>query len=230
MTILALSSSRVGNSGRLEPALPLIAEALGNAPLDIAFVPFASVGAYEDYHHIVTTALKGLPYRVKLVTHEDGTQVLRDCDAVMIGGGNTFKLLHDLYADNLVDLLKERVNGGMPYVGWSAGSNILGPTICTTNDMPIIQPERFDALHLLPFQINPHYFNQQIEGFNGETRDQRLEEYLTINPESQIIALPEGTAILQKGEVIYFRGKDGFRFSYRDGQMQRQSLADKEEL
>lgn len=213
MNILALSSSRTGNSGYLQTALPLIHKLLGDKQLHIAFVPFATVESQQDYYDKVSMALSSLPHKVSRVTRENGCELVSSCDAIMVGGGNTFKLLHDLYEADLVGLIREKVTGGMPYIGWSAGANILGPTIGTTNDMPIIQPQGFDALNIFPFQINPHYFNQPIEGFNGETRDQRLKEFLAINPSKKIIGLPEGTSLVANGKKIIFQGTDaGFLF------------------
>lgn len=230
MKILALSSSRVGNSSYLEPAIPFVKELLGNTPLKVAFVPFATVNSYDDYYQKVTEAFKDLPYKIDMVDNTNCKILLQKCDAVMIGGGNTFKLLHDLYANDLVDLIRRKVLEGAPYVGWSAGSNILGLTINTTNDMPIIQPQSFEALALFPFQINPHYFNQIIPGFNGETRDQRLQEFLALNPTSTIFALPEGSALVCRGNtIVYYGAENGFRL-YFDGSVKKDVLKHKQGL
>jgi len=200
--ILAFSSSRTGNSAYLEMAVPAIDEFLNNPTANIAFIPFASAGNdHEEYTAKVRAALPGT-YTILTVTHDNVTTVIAAADVIMVGGGNTFKLLHDLYATGALELIQQKVNSGTPYIGWSAGSNITGATICTTNDMPIINPGSFEALGFFPFQINPHYYNISVPGFNGETRDQRLEEFLQLNPQVPIVALPEGTAlVLQNGHL-----------------------------
>ena len=157
--ILAFSSSREGNKEYLQTAVAPIHHFLGNAPLQIAFIPFASVNInYEAYTDKVRQALKELPYNIQTVSNTNAIADIEKADVIMVGGGNTFKLLHDLYAVQIMELIKEKVNKGIPYIGWSAGSNIAGATICTSNDMPIINPGSFDALSFFPFQINPHYY------------------------------------------------------------------------
>jgi len=204
--ILAFSSSRTGNGGYLETAAPVINDFLNNPTATIAFIPFASAdNDYEAYTSKVRAALLST-YNIITVTNDNATAVIEAADVVMVGGGNTFKLLHDLYATNALQLIKQRVNSGVPYIGWSAGSNITGATICTTNDMPIINPGSFDALGFFPFQINPHYYNITVAGFNGETRDQRLQEFLQLNPNVPIVALPEGTALLSQQGSLQLTG------------------------
>jgi dipeptidase E len=211
--ILAISSSRSGPSGYLESAAPLIKKFLKDAH-HIAFIPFASVDShYQRYTERVREAMKGLKPEIHTVLPEDAETVLKDCDAIMVGGGNTFKLLHDIQHWHLEDLILGKVKTGVPYIGWSAGANITGPAIGTTNDMPVIEPQSFKALGIFPFQINPHYINLETEGFNGETRDQRLEEYLQMNAGITIVGLPEGTALQQEGGSLKFMGdKPGILF------------------
>jgi dipeptidase E len=228
--ILAFSSSRTGKSGYLEIALPLIKEFLGEKKLTIAFIPFAAVdGDYETYANKVREALPA-QYNIVTVTHHTAVDAINTADAIITGGGNTFKLLHDLYQTEAIAAIKQKVNSGTPYIGWSAGSNIAGYSICTTNDMPIIDPGSFTALHFLPFQINPHYYNITIPGFNGETRDQRLEEFLILNPNIPVVALPEGTALLLENEKLFLKGGDAFVLTYNNGALVKTAVGENSDL
>jgi dipeptidase E len=232
--ILAFSSSRVGNSAYLEKAAPVIHEFLGNAQLNIAFIPFASAkDDHEAYRDMVANGLAGLPFSITAVTPDNAKATIKAADVIMTGGGNSFKLLHDIYQYQLLDIIRDKVDAGAPYIGWSAGANLTGPTICTTNDMPIIMPKSFNALGLLPFQINPHYTNYKPEGHNGETRDQRLEEFMLLNPELPIVALPEGTYLrLENSFLNYFGEAEAFLFSTIEGEKKpsKKSILDGNDL
>ncbi len=224
--VLTFSSSKEGNYNYLETAAPLIKNFLGDKPLTIAFVPFASVdGEYEAYTNKVRTALQGLPYTIHTLNPENAKTIIENAQVIMVGGGNTFKLLHDIYQLQVMELIRERVRSGIPYIGWSAGANLAGETISTSNDMPIINPGNFIALEIFPFQINPHYYNQPITGFNGETRDQRLTEFLQLNPTKQIVALPEGTALLLEEEKLKLLGNNiAYLFKWKDNAVTKQVL------
>jgi dipeptidase E len=182
----------------------------------------------EDHSPLVSAvrgALSELPHLIQAVSPSNGEELIGDADAIMVSGGNTFKLLHDLYATGLLNLVKGKVKNGTPYIGWSAGSNITGPTICTTNDMPIVQPESFRALGFFPFQINPHYHNVILEGFHGETRDQRLTEYLKLNQDANVVCLPEGSSLLlEKGRLTYKGIITGYVMANEDGQLQKAEI------
>ncbi|MFN8250879.1 MAG: dipeptidase PepE [Ferruginibacter sp.] len=228
--ILAFSSSRTGNSGYLETAWPLIKEFLGTQPQTIAFIPFAAVdGDYESYTRKVRESLPG-QYNIVTVTHHHAAETIHNADVIMTGGGNTFKLLHDLYHTDAITVIKEKVHNGTPYIGWSAGSNITGHSICTTNDMPVIDPGSFMALGFFPFQINPHYYNITIPGFNGETRDQRLEEFLMLNPHLPVVALPEGTALQLDKEKLFLKGGNAFVLSYADNALEKKEMEEGGEI
>lgn len=189
-------------------AVPVIKNFLGASSVIVAFVPFATAdNDLEGYADKVQEGLSSLPLNIRVVTPESGKEVIETADVIMVGGGNTFKLLHDIYHYDLFSLIQHRVKSGTPYIGWSAGSNLAGRTICTTNDMPILQPQSFAAFGFFPFQLNPHYYNVSIEGFHGETRDQRLIEYLQVNPGVPVVGLPEGTALQRRGDKLHLVGE-----------------------
>ncbi len=232
--ILAISSSRVGNSGYLENAVPLIENFLGCKETKIAFLPFASAeGNYEEYTLRAKDAFKKLPYSIVTAFPENAKKIIAESDVLMTGGGNTFKLLHDIYDLNILDILRSKIHAGTPYIGWSAGANIVGTTIGTTNDMPVIQPKSFTALDVFPFQINPHYVNIKKKGFNGETRDDRLKEFIIMNPGKSIVGLPEGTALKLYNNHLKFIGDvSGVLFSEKKGtrQLIREEIAPETDL
>lgn len=199
MNALLLSNS-ASDAGYLTHAQPWLAEfastLTGSGPA--LFVPFAGVTrSWDDYAQQVADALMPAGIATRALHQEaDPACALAEARLIVVGGGNTFQLLRELRRRGLLSLIAERVRAGQAgYVGWSAGANLASPTICTTNDMPIVDPGGFDALDLVPFQINPHYTNAHPPGHRGETRDQRLAEFCALNPQRMVLALPEGCAL-----------------------------------
>lgn len=212
MKILMLSSSKVGDGGYLESAKEMICSHLAGIK-DVLFIPFAGVTVdWDDYTDAVRQALPEFNIQ-GLHQSNDALATLTSANAILVGGGNTFNLLNELYAQDLITALRERVCQGVPYIGWSAGSNICGNSIRTTNDMPIIEPPSFDALNLLPVQLNPHYSDYHPPGFNGETRAQRIAEFCALNPDMPVIGIREGTALSRDNDKLMLLGNlDGIVF------------------
>jgi dipeptidase E len=179
----------------------------------VLFVPFAGVRiSFAEYTATVGQRFHEMGYELESV-HEasDPVEAMRQASAIAVGGGNTFHLLRGLYDSGLIEPLRARVEEGTPYIGWSAGSNVACPTIKTTNDMPIVEPPSFRALDLVPFQINPHYTDAQPLGHAGETRDQRLAEFLEVNPGTYVVGLREGTILRIENTSVQLLGNHSAR-------------------
>jgi dipeptidase E len=145
-------------------------------------------------------------------------EAVQSAEAIAVGGGNTFHLLKGMYEAGLIEGIRARVETGTPYIGWSAGSNVACPTIRTTNDMPIVEPPGFDALSLVPFQINPHYTDETLANHAGETREQRIAEFLKANPGASVIGLREGSILrIEGGEIKLLGEKPARVFAGSDG-------------
>ena len=202
----------MGNEEYLEHAKTLIMSHLGKQR-EVLFIPFAGVTLnWDDYVEKVSEALPDLNI-TGIHQHDDALSALQNASAVLVGGGNTFNLLYQLYQQDLLVPLQERIAQGMAYIGWSAGSNICGQSIRTTNDMPIIEPSSLAALNLLPCQLNPHYTDYQPPNHNGETRDDRLFEFTRLNPDTPVLAIREGTALQYTDGSLTLLGElEGFCF------------------
>ncbi|OUT08410.1 dipeptidase E [Campylobacter concisus] len=203
---LLISASSYQDTGYLRHCKNWVKEFLGECGKEeILFIPYAGVRRTNDeYEQKVIDRLKNS--NIKSIHHyEDKISAIKNASSIAVGGGNTFMLLYTLYKLNLIEPIKEAVANGTKYFGWSAGANIAGKTMMTTNDMPIIMPKSFDSLNIFPYQINPHFISGKLAGHNGESREERLEEFLIANPKDTIYALPEGTALLiadNEAEVI----------------------------
>jgi dipeptidase E len=214
MQLLLLSSSRADNSEYLAPGLAHIDKILGSIRR-VLFIPYAGISvSYDDYQQMVQSALSAIDVQVDSIHQFENPNIaVNEAQAIMIGGGNTFHLLHQLYQNQVIELIREKVKAGTPYIGWSAGSNVAGQSIRTTNDMPIIEPSSFNALNLLPFQLNPHYTDFKPAGFHGETREMRLNEFMLLNPNTPVVGLPEGSALWRHGnQLSYVGATDGYLF------------------
>lgn len=176
----------------------------------VGFVPLAAMPAQQEgYVQKVRAVFDELGVELLPLLNDGAADaVLNSCDAVAVGGGNSFHLLRELYRSGLVRSITTKVRAGMPYLGWSAGSNVACPTIMTTNDMPVVEPPSLRAMHLIPFQINPHYTEATIAGHGGETRDQRLAEFLEANPQMPVVGLREGSLLHVSGQHITLKGRD----------------------
>ena len=168
---------------------------LGEKPITAVFVPYAAVTfSFDEYVEKVETRFNEIGHHVVGIhTFDDPVKAIQEAHAIIVGGGNTWQLVRMMHDRNLMKVIREKVLRGTPYIGWSAGSNVACPTLRTTNDMPIIDPIGFDCMGLIPFQINPHYLDANPEGHGGETREQRVEEFLVINPGIYVAGLREGT-------------------------------------
>ncbi len=193
MNLLLISNSTNAGEPYLKYPINEIAKTL-NGVTEVAFVPYAAVTfSYDEYERRVQERFNEIGIKVTSVHKaRNKRNFVRHAQAIVIGGGNTFALLKKMQEEDLIDIIYRRVKAGMPYVGWSAGSNVTCPTICTTNDMPIVQPESFKAIGAVKFQINPHYLDANPEGHAGETREQRIMEYIEANPRRWVVGLREG--------------------------------------
>jgi dipeptidase E len=216
--ILLISNSTLHGSGYLDHAETEIRSFLGDAKR-VLFVPYALFDR-DNYAATAQQRFEKMGYELSSVhTVDDPAQAVEKTDAVFIGGGNTFRLLKALYEFELLGPIRERVWAGMPYVGSSAGSNVAAPTIKTTNDMPIVEPPSFEALHLVSFQINPHYLDPDPNSKHmGETREERLIQFLEEN-ETPVVGLREGAMLRIDEDAVFLRGSTGARI-FRRGKEQ----------
>jgi len=211
--ILLLSNSTMHGGSYLEWARTYLAEFLSGGP-EVLFVPFARPSgiSHAEYTELTRAALAEIGCGVSGIhEHADPVAAVSVAEAVFVGGGNTFVLLRALYEGGLIEVLRDRINAGARYMGASAGTNIAGETIGTTNDMPIVYPPTFDALGLLPFNINPHYLDPDPSSeHQGETRETRINEFHVHNLQP-VVALREGTMLRVGGDGVQLIGTPGGR-------------------
>lgn len=190
---------------------------LGKKPVTAVFVPYAAVTfSFDEYCEKVEERFAEIGHHVVGIhTFSNHVKAIRKAEAIVVGGGNTWQLVRMMHDQKLMNPIREKVFNGTPFIGWSAGSNVACPTLRTTNDMPIIDPKGFDCTNLVPFQINPHYLDANPEGHGGESREQRIEEFLEINPNCYVAGLREGTMFKLENQKLELIGKHKCRIFKR---------------
>lgn len=208
MRLLLFSNSTNAGEEYLKYPVPFIREFLGEKTLNCAFIPYAGVTiSFDDYTERVRKRFDEAGHNlISVHESESPADVIKSSDVIVVGGGNTWQLLKLLQVNKLMDVVIGSVRNGKPYIGWSAGSNMACPTIRTTNDMPIVQPENFNAFGFLPFQINPHYLDANPDGHAGETREARIEEFIEVNRDIYVLGLREGTLLTFEGSSLHLSG------------------------
>ncbi len=208
MNILLASTSTLYGGNYLEYLTEELVKLYKDCP-EILFIPFARPGgiSHDEYTKKVRNFFQKLNIQVKgLHEFEDKKEAVRNAQGYFIGGGNTFLLVKDLHELQLMEVLEKEVRKGKPYLGCSAGSNIGGVNMKTTNDMPIVYPSSFNCMGLVPFNINPHYLDPDPSlEHNGETRETRILEFLTQN-DLKVVGLREGNWIRRIGDDIKVEG------------------------
>ncbi len=226
MNLLLISNSTMAGEDYLSWPQKHISNFLQDKVKRVLFIPYAGVNlsdkgletSWDIYEEKVAKVYATLGYELYSIHHySNPIQAIEEAEAIAVGGGNTFFLAFMMHKTGIMATIKKKVKLGMPYMGWSAGSNAACPSLKTTNDMPIIEPASFDLLGLIPFQINPHYLDAHPQGHGGETRQQRIEEFLAVNNSIYVVGLREACLLEMKGEQMQLKGKHPLRI-FKAGQ------------
>ena len=198
MKLLSISNSTNPGEGYLEYPKQHIKEFLGEKAVNAIFIPYAAVTfSFKEYEEKVNARFAEIGHQVTSIHRFiNPIDAIENADAIVVGGGNTWQLVKMLQDKGLMKAIRKRVKKGTPYIGWSAGSNIACPTLKTTNDMPIVEPSSFKTLKLVPFQINPHYLDDNPSNHGGETREVRINEFIEANQNTYVVGLRESTMLL----------------------------------
>ncbi len=206
--LIIASTSTIHGSGYLEYLLPVLENHFSSCKT-LLFVPYARPGgiSHDNYTSKVRETFAQLGITVTgLHEYDDAPTALKNAEAIFTGGGNTFLLVKQLYDNKVMEVLAEVVKNGTPYLGSSAGSNITGVSMQTTNDMPIVYPPDFKTLGLIPFNLNPHYLDADLQSKHmGETRETRIREFHAFN-NIPVLGLREGSWLEVNGEQILLKG------------------------
>lgn len=214
--VLLISTSTFHGGGYFDHVEDQVRSFLGRAR-NVLFFPFALFDR-DAYAEKARERFAAMGYSLSSAHQaDDPAKGIAETDAIFIGGGNTFRLLKALQDLRLLESIRDKVFSGTPYIGSSAGSNVAGPTIKTTNDMPIVQPQSFDSLGLVPFQINPHFQDPDPDSTHmGETREERIIQFLEEN-ETPVVGIREGAWVLVENGSTTLKGVTGARI-FRRGQ------------
>jgi dipeptidase E len=212
--ILLISNSTIYGRGYLDHVESEIRNVLLSLK-SVSFFPFALFDR-DGYAAKAKARFAAMGYQLESVhTVRDPQNAIQKTDAIFVGGGNTFRLLKALQDLDLLEPIRRKVKSGTPYIGSSAGSNVAGPTIKTTKDMPIVQPRSFDSLGLVPFQISPHYLDPDPNSIHmGETQEERILHFLEEN-ETPVVGMREGAWLLIESERVTLKGENGARIFRR---------------
>jgi dipeptidase E len=217
MRLLLISNSTNAGEEYLDYPKMEIKKFLGEKKITGLFIPYAGVTiSFDAYAAKVKARFNEVGHDIKSI-HEfsDPIQAVKNAEAIIVGGGNTFNLLKMTQENGLIDPVRKKVMNGTPYIGWSAGSNMTCPSIKTTNDMPIVEPPSFNAFNLINFQINPHYLDANPDGHAGETREDRIKEFLVANKDITVVGLREGCIFRIEDQQMHFIGNKTLRvFKY----------------
>lgn len=212
--LLLISNSTNFGEEYLSYTKPSIRNFLGKNYKTVLFIPYAGVTVnWDDYTAKVSSVFNELGYKVDPIHKQNNpVDAVKNAEVIVIGGGNTFHLVYMLHKTGIIKAIREKVNSSTPYIGWSAGSNVACPSLCTTNDMPVIQPDSFNCIGLIPFQINPHYTDFIQPNHAGETREQRLQEYLKVNQNMNVVGLREASILKIEGNKMKLIGDKSLRY------------------
>jgi len=226
MKLLLISNSTMAGEAYLAWPRQHISEFLKRHKVKkVCFVPYAGIrlsseslmSSYTVYTQRVADVFQNMGIVVKSI-HESQNPIktVEESEAIVVGGGNTFHLVAEMQKTGIMETIRKKAMEGTPFLGWSAGANVASPTLMTTNDMPIIQPLSFQTLGLIPFQINPHYLDANPAGHGGETRQQRIEEFLAVNRKATVAGLREGCLLYLEGDELQLIGNKSLRLFHFD--------------
>jgi dipeptidase E len=217
MRLLLISNSTNPGEGYLDYPKDNIKDFLGEKAINAIFIPYAAVTfSFEAYEEKVNARFAEIGHHVTSIHRFiNPVEAIENAEAIVVGGGNTWQLVKMLQEKGLMKVIRKKVKKGTPYIGWSAGANIACPTLRTTNDMPIVRPEKFKTLKLVPFQINPHYLDDNPANHGGETRETRITEFIEVNRDLYVVGLREGTMLhLEDKDLVLIGNRKARIFRY----------------